>query len=94
LKREVLEETKLTITASPKLIYAQDIIPNTEKHVVRLTYICDIVGEPELDLTENIDYKWLTIDEMKNLKDLDVYVKEIVCTRCDLLERLGGATSQ
>jgi ADP-ribose pyrophosphatase YjhB (NUDIX family) len=93
LKREILEETSLKIISEPVLIVAQDIIPNSEKHVVRLTYTCECIGEPILDLSENIDYKWLSINEMKSLKDLDVYVKEIVCARCDLDRLIRGATS-
>src|SRR6185369_14466721 len=46
LKREVREETKLEIVSDPKLIFAQDIIPNEEKHVVRLSYVGDTTGEP------------------------------------------------
>lgn len=39
LRREVMEETQLTITSEPILIAAQDIIPSPEKHIVRLSYI-------------------------------------------------------
>ena len=78
LKREVKEETQLEITSEPKLIFAQDIIPNVEKHVVRLTYTAETNGEPILDISENIEYKWLTIDEMKKQKGLDNFVKEIL----------------
>lgn len=78
LKREIQEETQLILTDEPRLIFAQDIIPNTEKHVVRLTYIANIEGEPILDISENTEYKWLSLDEMKKHDELDVYVKEIV----------------
>ena len=78
LRREVMEETSLAINSSPILIYAQDIIPNPEKHVVRLTYIGETDGEPVLDTSENIEYKWLTIDEVKDHEDLDIYVAEII----------------
>ena len=37
LKREVEEETRLTITSTPYLIGAQDIITNDERHIVRLS---------------------------------------------------------
>ncbi len=78
LKREVFEETKLEILSEPKLIYAQDIIPNEEKHVVRLSYTGETEGEPVLDTEENTEYKWLTFDQMKKQDNLDIYVKEIL----------------
>lgn len=78
LKREVHEETQLTITSTPRLMYAQDIIPNDEKHVVRLSYVGETEGKPVLDMEENIAYKWLTLDEIKEHENLDIYVKEII----------------
>lgn len=78
LQREIKEETQLSLTSEPQLIYAQDIIPNTEKHVVRLTYIAQTQGDPTLDVSENDAYKWLTVDELKKHEDVDVYVKEIL----------------
>lgn len=78
LRREVKEETQLEITSEPKLMYAQDIIPNDEKHVVRLSYIGETRGEPILDVSENVEYKWLTLDELKQRDNVDIYVKEII----------------
>ena len=77
LKREVKEETGLEILSEPKLIFAQDIIRPPEKHVVRLTYTAQTDGEPVLD-AENVAYKWLTIKELENQPDLDIFVKEIL----------------
>jgi ADP-ribose pyrophosphatase YjhB (NUDIX family) len=78
LRREVMEETQLEIISEPKLIYAQDIIPNDERHIVRLSYIGETKGEPILDTSENIEYKWLSLNELKHHEDLDIYVKEII----------------
>ena len=78
LKREVKEETGLEIISEPKLIHAQDIIPNSEKHVVRLSYVGNTVGEPVLDPEEAIDYKWLGVEELGFQENLDIYVKEIL----------------
>lgn len=78
LTREVEEETKLEITSNPKLIFAQDIFPNAERHVVRLTYVGETTGEPILDLEENTEYKWLSLIELKTFENLDIYVKEIL----------------
>jgi ADP-ribose pyrophosphatase YjhB (NUDIX family) len=80
LKREVLEETQLSIEKEPKFLFAQDIIMNNEKdtHVVRLTYVVDIKGEPILDMSENIDFQWLSLNAMAKMTDLDIYVREII----------------
>lgn len=78
LAREVKEETQLNITSDPTLICAQDIMPNSEKHVVRLSYVGSTEGEPVLDMEENIEYKWLSMDEMRQQEDIDVYVEEIL----------------
>ncbi len=78
LKREVYEETKLNILNEPTLICAQDIIPNEERHIVRLTYTGEVEGEIELDLSENVEYKWLTFDELSKQENLDIYFEEIV----------------
>ncbi len=59
-------------------MFAQDIIPNTEKHVVRLSYTGDTDGEAILDTKENTEYIWLSLEELKNHENLDVYVKEIL----------------
>lgn len=78
LKREVREEIGLGILGEPKLLFAQDIIPNRDIHVVRLSYIGDTEGEPVLDTSENVEYKWLTLPDLKLQENLDVYVKEIL----------------
>jgi len=78
LRREVTEETGLEIISEPKLIAAQDIIPNAEKHVVRLTYVADTDGEPQLDTKENTEYRWLTLGEIKAEKNLDKYAREVL----------------
>lgn len=75
LKREIFEETKLNLTEEPKLIAAQDIL-RADKHVVRLTYLGQIEGEPTLDEYHD-SYKWLTLEEVKNEPSLDQYFKEV-----------------
>lgn len=77
LKREVSEETQLEISSTPILIAAQDIVPNSERHVVRLSYRADTAGEPVLD-EENLEYKWVSLEEMKQQEDLDRYVKDVL----------------
>lgn len=78
LKREIKEETNLDLIKEPKLIAAQDIIPNAEKHVVRLTYIGEIEGDIKLDESENDMYKWYSAEELKDLEDMDIYFKKLL----------------
>jgi ADP-ribose pyrophosphatase YjhB (NUDIX family) len=78
LKREVAEETKLKIVSEPKLIAAQDILHRAGKHVVRLTYVATAIGDVVIDIAENTEFKWLTIEELRVQDELDVFVKELV----------------
>ncbi len=75
LKREILEETKLNLIEEPKLLAAQDIL-RADKHVVRLTYLGEIEGEPVLD-EDHISFKWFTIEELKKESGLDQYFREV-----------------
>jgi ADP-ribose pyrophosphatase YjhB (NUDIX family) len=78
LRREVKEETQLEIASDPILLAAQDIIPNDEKHVVRLTYFARGDGEPVLDTEENVEFKWLSLEALKQHEDVDIYAKELI----------------
>lgn len=80
LKREVKEETGLVLESEPKLLYSQDILNISRfpgRHVVRLTYIADISGEPVID-EESLEYKWVVLSDLKNTEDLDRFLKEVV----------------
>ncbi len=76
LKREVMEEAGLEIIGEPKLIIAQDIL-KTDKHVVRLTYVGEAVGEVKLS-EEHSEFRWLSIEEFSKLEPMDKYIKEIL----------------
>ncbi|HCC04755.1 TPA: hypothetical protein DEP58_00435 [Patescibacteria group bacterium] len=78
LEREVFEETGLTITSQPRLLYAQDIFVGEKNHIVRLTYRATTEGVIVLDTSENDSCAWLTIDAMKEKDDLDIYIKDIL----------------
>lgn len=79
LQREIREETNLELSSSPELIYAQDIFwKEHDTHVVRLTYIAEADGQPVLDMNENIEYRWVSIEEMTSCSPLDKYVQELI----------------
>lgn len=76
LKREIKEEAGLTLEKEPKLITAQDILKVPGRHVVRLTYIGEITGEPQINPNEHNNFQWFTLEELKALDGLDQYLEE------------------
>lgn len=78
LKREVKEETNLELAEEPKLVGGQDILRIPDKHIVRLTYTGLAEGQVKLDEKENVEFKWLSIDEIKKVSDLCLYLKELL----------------
>ncbi len=78
LTREVQEETGLTMTSSPRLLAAQDLMPEHKQlHVVRLTYSGTADGEPKLS-PEHTEFQWLPFTELKELPDLDSYLSILI----------------
>lgn len=77
LAREVMEETGLVMTSTPSLVAAQDILKWTDRHVVRLTYVGEVSGNPRLS-EEHTEYRWFTFDEIKTLENLDSYFKALL----------------
>jgi len=77
LKREVKEETQLDLEKEPKLVAAQDILKVADRHVIRLTYIGEIDGEPKLD-EDHSEYRWFTAEELKSLEGLDDFFEELL----------------
>ena len=77
LKREVKEETNLSLTPPITLLAAQDIIFNS-KHVVRLTYSCRVFGTPSINKGEHEEYLWVTKEELERMQDLDQYTKLVI----------------
>ena len=77
LKREVKEEIGLTLKKEPTIVAAQDILKVSGRHVVRLTYLGEIEGEPTLN-EENTEFRWFTSKELALEDSLDVFLKEVL----------------
>ena len=78
LAREIKEETSLELMEGPKILAAQDILRIEGKHVIRLTYLAEVKGEVKLVGDEHVEYKWLSLQELKELEGLDGYIKEVL----------------
>lgn len=80
LKRELFEETGLKIFRKPRLLAAQDILRVPGKHVVRLTYAGgEAKGSVRTD-KESRSHGWFSISEMRKMRNLDRYLKEVINT--------------
>ena len=77
LRREVKEETGLSIIGEPKVVAAQDILKDSKRHVVRITYIGYTKGEPCID-SESKSYRWVIFDEFKKMPNLDEFLWEVL----------------
>ncbi|RJP45951.1 NUDIX hydrolase [Candidatus Parcubacteria bacterium] len=81
LKREVKEEVNLDLKDEVRLVAAQDILRVPGRHVVRLTYVGAIDGEPKID-GDHLECRWFSFGEIKRFsdKELDTYFKELIDT--------------
>ncbi len=79
LQREIKEEVNLDYTGEPKLVAAQDILKSMERHVVRLTFLGEIEGEPKID-EEHLEFGWFSAEEIENFdpNGLDGYFRSLV----------------
>ena len=68
---------------------AQDILRSANKHVVRLTYVGNIDGDPKID-EESLEAKWLNSNDIKRLStdELDIYFRELIDKSIIILFRL------
>lgn len=80
LKREIKEEVDLELSGEPKLIAAQDILRIPGRHVVRLTYLANITGEPKLLNDDHAEFHWFSMEELQSFptKKLDIFLKELL----------------
>lgn len=77
LNREIFEETGL-ITKVGKIIYLFYEIQNASRQQFQAIYECEFVkGEVKLDLHEHSEYKWVTVQEMREYKIMN-FVKSLV----------------
>ena len=77
LRREVAEETGLSLAGDPELLAAQDIfVEKADLHVVRLTYLGNAEGEVVLS-EEHGAYKWSDKDALL-AENTDPYLREAV----------------
>lgn len=74
LKREVFEETGLTINEY-KLVYTSPIFENHPflKPFLNIGYFCLVDNSEVVISGEHIDYKWVSVKELTNYLDKDIY---------------------
>ena len=84
LRREVQEETGLTLASTDRLLAAQDIfVEAADLHVVRLTYLGMASGEVAIS-DEHDEYVWMTTREILAEPHVDSYLYEVLKNTLDL----------
>ena len=75
LKRELQEETSLTITNELRIITIQDILRVPGKHTIRITYLATCQSSPKIRLNpkEHEQYRWVTLKELQHTR-YDTYL--------------------
>lgn len=70
LTREIKEETGLKVKIG-KIISAYGYQSGDDRHQFQLTYECQYLsGEIKLEVESHDEFRWVTINEMKNLKKI------------------------
>lgn len=74
LKREVQEETGLIINEY-KLVYVSPIFENHPvlKPFLNIGYLCLVDNSDVVISDEHIEYKWVSVEELANYLDNDIY---------------------
>ena len=74
LRREVQEETGLIINEY-KLVYVSQIFENHPvlKPFLNIGYLCFVDNSDVIISPEHIDYKWVSVEELANHLDKDIY---------------------
>lgn len=77
LRREVAEEVGMSISGTPKLLEAQDILSlEADLHVIRLTFEVTATGTVRLS-DEHQEFAWLSLEAARKLAT-DPYLKELL----------------
>ncbi len=69
LKREIMEEVGLKIKDHVEFVYNDGFIRVSGHHVVMMTFLCFWKSGEAKALEDQAEVRWLTIDEIKNMKD-------------------------
>lgn len=78
LKREIREETGLTLERIEKILAVQDILRVSGKHTVRITVLAkNKAGKVRVNLDEHSQYKWFTLNEIKKVR-ADLFLKPVI----------------
>lgn len=81
-ERETKEEVNLDVKVKRILFEKTNLDVKKNKVFTTLVYMCDVEGNfdsIELDLEEHDDYRWVTLDELKAMKDEELvsYMREV-----------------
>lgn len=76
LVREVQEEAGITVKPL-QAYWVQSYTPNSDRHMVEVGIICELVGKSDVTLSEEHQaYEWVTEDEVKAISPMTDSMRE------------------
>lgn len=75
LKKEVLEETGITITNKIELVYNNSFTRVDEAQVVNLTFLCHWQSGEAKPLEDTAEIRWFSAEELKNFPEAEDFLK-------------------
>ena len=74
LRREILEETGLTLKQIDGIFHVQDILWNPQLHVVRVTYLVTADGDVKLS-DEHVAHQWVKREDLP-VEPTDIFFED------------------
>lgn len=75
LKKEIMEEVGLEITDEIELVFNNTFDRSDGSPVVGLTFLCYWKSGAAKPLEDTSEVKWFTLDELKNLEEVEDFLK-------------------
>lgn len=76
LKKEIKEETNIIIDDTMEFVYSSAFTRQDNVRVIGLTFLCRYKSGESLPLSETIELKWLTLEELSLFTPVEDFLKK------------------
>lgn len=92
LRREVLEETGITIARVRRVLNVWTLLKSESKQLVGITYVCDHDGGEVRLSAEHDDYSWVDVAEILRAPDLEAGLRNTLVDYTMAVSSAGDRT--